>query len=146
MFVPLYYITGIMGFLIRPDGNQDSFGPKGGISLILSGHYCYFLYINFFLIFIHNILQSIEMDCRPGCGACCIALSISSPIPGMHDGKPAGVRCIHLLEDFRCALYNSPLRPQVCINFMPDPEFCGNSREEAMRIMGEMEKAVGSRQ
>ncbi|MEK7290896.1 MAG: YkgJ family cysteine cluster protein, partial [Planctomycetota bacterium] len=22
------------------------------------------------------------MDCRIGCGACCIALSISSPIPG----------------------------------------------------------------
>ncbi|HHT9111107.1 MAG TPA: YkgJ family cysteine cluster protein, partial [Candidatus Brocadiaceae bacterium] len=23
------------------------------------------------------------MDCKAGCGACCIALSISSPIPGM---------------------------------------------------------------
>ncbi|MDW3636530.1 YkgJ family cysteine cluster protein, partial [Vibrio sp. Vb0667] len=23
------------------------------------------------------------MDCRLGCGACCIAPSISSPIPGM---------------------------------------------------------------
>lgn len=23
------------------------------------------------------------MDCRSGCGACCIAPSISSPIPGM---------------------------------------------------------------
>ncbi|HNM56919.1 MAG TPA: YkgJ family cysteine cluster protein, partial [Thauera aminoaromatica] len=23
------------------------------------------------------------MDCRPGCAACCIAPSISSPIPGM---------------------------------------------------------------
>ncbi|MDP3170542.1 MAG: YkgJ family cysteine cluster protein, partial [Polaromonas sp.] len=23
------------------------------------------------------------MNCRPGCGACCIAPSISSPIPGM---------------------------------------------------------------
>jgi Fe-S-cluster containining protein len=40
------------------------------------------------------------MDCRPGCGACCIAPSISSPIPGMPvvDGisKPAGVRCVQL--------------------------------------------------
>ena len=29
-----------------------------------------------------------------GCGACCIAPSISSAIPGMPDGKPAGVRCV----------------------------------------------------
>jgi hypothetical protein len=27
--------------------------------------------------------------CRPGCGACCIAPSITSPIPGMPDGKPS---------------------------------------------------------
>lgn len=26
-------------------------------------------------------------ECRPGCGACCIAPSISSPIPGMPEGK-----------------------------------------------------------
>ena len=36
------------------------------------------------------------MECRIGCGACCIAPSISSPIPGMPDGKPAGVRCVQL--------------------------------------------------
>ncbi|HNV09555.1 MAG TPA: YkgJ family cysteine cluster protein, partial [Dokdonella sp.] len=29
------------------------------------------------------------MSCRSGCGACCIAPSISSPIPGMPNGKPA---------------------------------------------------------
>lgn len=27
------------------------------------------------------------LDCRSGCGACCIAPSISSPIPGMPDGN-----------------------------------------------------------
>ncbi|MCC6439509.1 MAG: YkgJ family cysteine cluster protein, partial [Rhodanobacteraceae bacterium] len=26
------------------------------------------------------------MSCRSGCGACCIAPSISSPIPGMPNG------------------------------------------------------------
>jgi Fe-S-cluster containining protein len=31
------------------------------------------------------------MDCRAGCGACCIAPSISSPIPGMPDGKLWGM-------------------------------------------------------
>ena len=36
------------------------------------------------------------MQCRAGCGACCIAISISSPIPGMPLGKPAGVRCVQL--------------------------------------------------
>jgi Fe-S-cluster containining protein len=30
------------------------------------------------------------MDCRIGCGACCIAPSISSPIPGMPNGKLLG--------------------------------------------------------
>jgi Fe-S-cluster containining protein len=63
------------------------------------------------------------MDCREGCGACCVAVSISSPIPGMPDGKPAGVRCIHLLDDFRCALYNKPDRPKVCTGFKAEPNF-----------------------
>jgi Fe-S-cluster containining protein len=29
-----------------------------------------------------------KLACRPGCGACCIAPSIASPIPGMPQGKP----------------------------------------------------------
>ncbi|HRZ01930.1 MAG TPA: YkgJ family cysteine cluster protein, partial [Burkholderiaceae bacterium] len=45
------------------------------------------------------------MNCRPGCGACCIAPSITRPLPGMPDGKPAGVPCAHLDADLRCALW-----------------------------------------
>ena len=75
------------------------------------------------------------MECRTGCGACCIALSISSEMPGMPDGKPAGVRCIHLLDDYRCAIYNDPSKPKVCTDFKAEPEFCGSDREEAMRIL-----------
>jgi len=75
------------------------------------------------------------MECRKGCGACCIAVSISSPIPGMPDGKPPGVRCIHLLDDYRCALYYSSERPKVCTDFKAEPEFCGNSRDEALQIL-----------
>jgi len=75
------------------------------------------------------------MDCRENCGACCIVVSISSPIPGMPDGKPAGVRCIHLLEDYRCALYGNPSRPKVCSYFQAEEEFCGTNREEAMKIL-----------
>jgi uncharacterized protein len=75
------------------------------------------------------------MDCRPGCGACCIAVSISSPIPGMPYGKRAGVRCIHLLEDFRCALYGDSSRPKVCSGFRAEEDFCGKDREEALKIL-----------
>lgn len=75
------------------------------------------------------------MDCRKNCGACCIALSISSPIPGMPGGKPAGVRCIHLLDDYGCGIYNTPERPKVCSAFKPEPEFCGATRDEAMNIL-----------
>jgi hypothetical protein len=80
------------------------------------------------------------MDCRLNCGACCIAVSISSPIPGMPDGKPAGVRCIHLLDDYRCSLYNSPERPKVCGDFKAEPEFCGSHRDEAYLILYNLSK------
>jgi Fe-S-cluster containining protein len=78
------------------------------------------------------------MECRRNCGACCIALSISSPIPGMPAGKPAGVRCIHLTEDNKCGLYGTKERPKVCSDFKPEPEFCGNNREEALKILNEL--------
>jgi uncharacterized protein len=80
------------------------------------------------------------MECRTGCGACCIAVSISSEIPGMADGKPAGVRCIHLLEDYRCAIYNDPSKPKVCSDFKAEPEFCGSTREDALRILYSLSK------
>ncbi|MCB1812690.1 MAG: YkgJ family cysteine cluster protein, partial [Candidatus Competibacteraceae bacterium] len=54
--------------------------------------------------------------CRSGCGACCIAPSISSPIPGMLQGKPAGVRCVQLDEQNQCRLFGRPERPKVCVS------------------------------
>jgi hypothetical protein len=75
------------------------------------------------------------MNCRENCGACCIALSISSSIPGMPDGKKAGVRCINLKDDYRCAIYNDPGYPKVCSCFNAEPAFCGSDREEAMKIL-----------
>lgn len=80
------------------------------------------------------------MDCRSHCGACCIAPSISSPIPGMPNGKPAGVRCIHLTGDLRCGIYNSPDRPQVCDRFQADPAVCGENREEALSLLSMLEE------
>jgi len=76
------------------------------------------------------------MICREGCGACCIAPSISSPIPGMPFGKPAGQRCVQLSLDNLCALFGLPERPAVCAAFNADPEVCGVSDQDAVRILG----------
>ena len=78
------------------------------------------------------------MDCRENCGACCIALSISSPIPGMAEGKPAGVRCIHLSDNYKCGIYLGNSKPKVCTDFTAEAEFCGSTREEAMKILGSL--------
>ena len=80
------------------------------------------------------------MSCRPGCGACCTAPSISSPIPGMPQGKPAGVPCVQLDESLRCRLFGRPERPVVCGSLQPSPTMCGNSREEAMKGLQRLER------
>lgn len=82
------------------------------------------------------------MNCRIGCGACCIALSISSPIPGMPDGKPAGVRCVQLTADNRCSIFDSPDRPLVCARLRPQEEMCGSSAEEALTYLIGLERAT----
>jgi Fe-S-cluster containining protein len=80
------------------------------------------------------------MKCRVGCGACCIAPSISSPIPGMPNGKPAGVRCIQLNEDNMCNLYGRKNRPAVCNSFQPSEEICGQSAQEAYAYLSRLEE------
>lgn len=79
------------------------------------------------------------MDCQPHCGACCIAQSISSPIPLMPQGKPAGVTCVHLLADQRCALFGLATRPQVCADFKPEPQMCSHGRSHALQYLTELE-------
>jgi Fe-S-cluster containining protein len=79
------------------------------------------------------------MACRVGCGACCIAPSISSPIPGMPGGKPAGVRCAQLTSDNRCAIFGRPERPAVCVSLRPSPEMCGASDTEALEGLIKLE-------
>lgn len=82
------------------------------------------------------------MECRVGCGACCIALSISSSIPGMPDGKPSGVRCVQLTPDNNCKLSGQPERPSVCVKLRPDAEMCGQSAEEALAWLYALEEAT----
>lgn len=82
------------------------------------------------------------MECRPDCGACCIAPSISSPVPGLPQGKPAGVRCSQLSDNNRCLLFGQPERPAVCSSLQPSPEMCGQDREQALRHLTELEQAT----
>lgn len=80
------------------------------------------------------------MKCRIGCAACCIAPSISSPIPGMPEGKPAGVRCIQLTEENRCRIFGREERPAVCSSLKPSLEMCGNTDQEAMEYLELLER------
>ncbi|AMD00659.1 YkgJ family cysteine cluster protein [Halomonas chromatireducens] len=87
-------------------------------------------------------LQTALSACRPGCGACCIAPSISSAIPGMPDGKPAGVRCVQLDENNLCRLFGDPRRPAVCERFGYDHSLCGDDREQALERITALEQAT----
>jgi Fe-S-cluster containining protein len=80
--------------------------------------------------------------CRAGCGACCIAPSISSAIPGMPHGKPAGVRCVQLDDANRCRLFGRPERPAVCVRLQPEPAMCGPDRLHALAWLAALESAT----
>ncbi|RUO37713.1 hypothetical protein CWE13_07135 [Aliidiomarina shirensis] len=79
------------------------------------------------------------MKCRAGCGACCIAPSISSPIPGMPAGKPANTRCVQLDENNLCKIFGKPERPIVCEQFSAQEYVCGDSREQALILLAQLE-------
>ncbi|HKX94310.1 MAG TPA: YkgJ family cysteine cluster protein [Methylibium sp.] len=85
------------------------------------------------------------MDCRPACAACCTAPSISTPLPGHPRGKPAGVPCAQLDERLRCRLFGRPERPAVCVSLRPSAEMCGDSREQALRWLGHLERSTTPR-
>ena len=82
------------------------------------------------------------MDCRRDCGACCTAPSITSPIPGMPQGKPAGVPCVQLDDALRCRLFGRPERPAFCASLRPGPEMCGSSRADALERLAALEAAT----
>lgn len=82
------------------------------------------------------------MECRIGCGACCIAPSISSALPGLPDGKPAGFRCPHLDEANRCRLWGTEAFPDVCRKFRPQRWVCGESRDEAIALIAALERVT----
>ncbi|MES2536428.1 MAG: YkgJ family cysteine cluster protein [Pseudomonadota bacterium] len=82
------------------------------------------------------------MNCRESCGACCIAPSISSPIPGMPSGKPAGARCVQLTDDNRCLIFGRPERPACCSGLKPSLDMCGTNRSHAIHWLDELERTT----
>lgn len=73
-----------------------------------------------------------------------MAPSISSPIPGMPLGKPAGVRCVQLDEQNRCRIFGDPRRPPVCASLQPSLEMCGATAEQALVYLASLEKATAA--
>ena len=86
------------------------------------------------------------MKCRENCGACCIAPSINSPLPGMPNGKPAGMPCVNLTADMRCRIFGDPARPKVCGSLQPCREMCGSCREDALAYLEALECATAPQQ
>lgn len=80
------------------------------------------------------------INCRAGYAARGIAPLIMFPIPGMPFGKAAKIPCIQLTPDGQCALFGKPERPAVCANLQPRLSMCGSSRDEALAILGRLER------
>ena len=62
----------------------------------------------------------------------------------MPDGKPAGERCVQLSVDNLCNIFGRPERPAVCSGFKADPEVCGSSQDDAIRLLGWWEQMTAA--
>jgi hypothetical protein len=60
----------------------------------------------------------------------------------MPQGKPAGVRCVQLDADNRCRIFGRPERPAFCIGLQPSAEMCGDSRQQAITWLTQLERAT----
>jgi hypothetical protein len=76
------------------------------------------------------------LNCRPSCGACCIAPSISTL------RKAAGVPCTYLSANLRCTIFGRPERPACCSGLQPSAEMCGGSRDAAIVWLSQLEAAT----
>jgi hypothetical protein len=56
--------------------------------------------------------------------------------------KPAGIPCVQLTDDFRCALFGRPERPAFCASLRPTEEMCGAHRGEALAFLTRLEVAT----
>jgi len=60
----------------------------------------------------------------------------------MPHGKPAGIPCVQLLPDYRCAIFGRPERPAFCASLRPTDEMCGATREAALAYLNQLEQAT----
>ena len=60
----------------------------------------------------------------------------------MPEGKPAGVRCVQLTDDNRCAIFGDPARPAICASLRPTADMCGSSTDFAMAYLARLEAAT----
>jgi hypothetical protein len=58
----------------------------------------------------------------------------------MPGGKPAGVHCVNLDDAGLCRVWNTPDYPEVCRKFAPQRWVCGDSAEEALRLIAALER------
>jgi hypothetical protein len=63
-------------------------------------------------------------------------------MPGLPQGKPAGMPCPHLVGDLRCKLFGMPERPAVCGSLQPSADMCGHNREQAIAWLTALELAT----
>lgn len=62
----------------------------------------------------------------------------------MPNGKPAGVRCVQLTDDDRCAIFGRPERPVVCDRLRAEPSMCGTDRAHALHWLAQLETLTSS--
>lgn len=58
----------------------------------------------------------------------------------MPHGKPAGMPCVQLTDDLRCALFGRPERPAFCASLRAQPDMCGDDRAAALTLIKAMEQ------
>ena len=72
----------------------------------------------------------------------------SDGAPSQAQGKAAGVRCVQLTHDNRCAIFADPRRPSVCLTLRASVEMCGanedvaKTRVHAMHFLTALELAT----
>jgi hypothetical protein len=62
----------------------------------------------------------------------------------MPRGKAAGERCIQLDDDQRCKIFGQAERPAVCASLKPSVEMCGETREQAMFYLTQLDRLTSS--
>ena len=82
------------------------------------------------------------MECRVGCGACCIALSISESFKNHPNGKKAGERCQNLDDNNSCSIWGTEDYPKTCQGFQAEKDWCGTNFQQALEILNKFENQI----